>query len=76
MNVRHVAVLTICKREFEMRNIPLRTVRPFVIEDVHLLDAADEENFDPKNQMAVAKFLRSRVRMLYQMTMRDMPDSL
>jgi double-strand break repair protein MRE11 len=58
---RHVALLKVCGREFELEPIPLRTVRPFVIEGLHLLEAAEEDGFDAKNQVEVAKFLRSRV---------------
>lgn len=44
-----------------MTPIPLRTVRPFVIEQVVLTEAAEEEGFDVSDQMAVNKFLKSRV---------------
>jgi double-strand break repair protein MRE11 len=56
-----VALVKICGKEFDMEPISLRTVRPFVIEGLNLLDAAEEEGFDPKSQVEVAKFLRSRV---------------
>ena len=47
--------------EFELTPIPLRTVRPFVMDDVLLTDVAEEEGFDVTNQMEIAKYLRLRV---------------
>lgn len=44
-----------------MEPIPLRTVRPFVIDDVVLAEAAEEENFDVTDQIAVGKYLRTKV---------------
>ncbi|KAG6333585.1 hypothetical protein ID866_5501 [Astraeus odoratus] len=61
---KHVALLQIQEKEFELRPIPLRTVRPFVLEDVVLSEAAEEEGFDLNDQIAVSKFLKSRVNAL------------
>jgi hypothetical protein len=61
IKVRHVALLRIQGKEFEMTPIPLRTVRPFVLEEVVLLEAAEEEGFEAGDQMEVSKFLKSRV---------------
>jgi double-strand break repair protein MRE11 len=36
-------------------------VRPFVLEEVVLSEAAEEEGFDLTDQMEVTKFLRTRV---------------
>jgi double-strand break repair protein MRE11 len=58
---RHVALLQIQGKEFELEPIPLRTVRPFVLEEVILSEASDEEGFDLNDQIAVSKFLKSRV---------------
>jgi len=44
-----------------MKPIPLRTVRPFVVEDIVVSEAAEEEGFDLNDQIAVSKFLKSRV---------------
>lgn len=50
-----------------MEPIPLRTVRPFVIDDVVLIEAAEEENFDVTDQIAVSKYLKGKVRSLYSL---------
>jgi double-strand break repair protein MRE11 len=62
---RHVALLQVQGKEFQLDPIPLRTVRPFVLEEVVLLEAAEDEGFDAKDQMEVSKFLKSRVRTCY-----------
>lgn len=62
--VRHVALLEIQGKDYQMTPIPLRTVRPFVIEQVVLTEAAEEEGFDVSDQIAVTKFLKSRVSQL------------
>jgi double-strand break repair protein MRE11 len=41
--------------------IPLRTVRPFVLEDICLADVHEEEGLDIKDQMEITKFLKLRV---------------
>ncbi|KAI6112394.1 Metallo-dependent phosphatase-like protein [Pisolithus croceorrhizus] len=61
---KHVALLQIQGKEFELKPIPLRTVRPFVLEDVVLSEAAEEEGFELNDQIAVSKFLKSRVNAL------------
>ncbi|KAI6145221.1 Metallo-dependent phosphatase-like protein [Pisolithus tinctorius] len=61
---KHVALLQIQDKEFEMKPIPLRTVRPFVLEEVVLSEAAEEEDFELNDQIAVSKFLKSRVNAL------------
>lgn len=58
---RHVALLQIHHKEFELKPLPLRTVRPFMLGDVVLAEAAEEEGFDVSDQIAVGKFLRARV---------------
>lgn len=44
-----------------MEPIPLRTVRPFIIDEVFLVEAAEEEGFDVTDQIEVGKFLRGKV---------------
>ncbi|KAF8839702.1 DNA repair exonuclease [Paxillus ammoniavirescens] len=61
---KHVALLQIQGKEFELEPIPLRTVRPFVLEEVIISEAADEEGFDLNDQIVVSKFLKSRVNAL------------
>ncbi|KAG1752076.1 Metallo-dependent phosphatase-like protein [Suillus lakei] len=61
---KHVALLQIHNKEFELQPLPLRTVRPFMLGDVFLAEAAEEEGFDVSDQIAVGKFLRARVNAL------------
>ncbi|CAK5263680.1 unnamed protein product [Mycena citricolor] len=63
---KHVALLQIQGKEFEMTPIPLRTVRPFQIESIVLTDVADEENLDLKDTMAISKYLKGRVNALIE----------
>ncbi|KAE9389293.1 DNA repair exonuclease [Gymnopus androsaceus JB14] len=58
---KHVALLTIHGKEFQLKPLQLRTVRPFVIEEVVLSEVAEEEGFDLSNQMEITKFLKSKV---------------
>lgn len=58
-----------------MKPIPLRTVRPFVLEDVVLSEAAEEEGFDLNDQIAVSKFLKSRVCSYVSMLQRIAEDT-
>jgi double-strand break repair protein MRE11 len=44
-----------------MTPIPLRTVRPFVMEEVILSEVAEEENILLTDKMAIQMFLRRRV---------------
>lgn len=62
---RHVALVEIQGKEFQLKPIPLRTVRPFVLEDLILSEASEEEGFDINDQIAVSKFLKSRVSSVY-----------
>jgi double-strand break repair protein MRE11 len=41
--------------------IPLRTVRPFVLEDISLAEVHEEEGLDLQDQMEITKFLKARV---------------
>ncbi|KAG8934833.1 meiotic recombination [Tulasnella sp. 418] len=63
---KKVALLEIAGREFQMTPILLRTVRPFVIEEVVLSEAAEEESFSLTEKTEIIKFLRSRVEALIQ----------
>ncbi|KAI0634000.1 Metallo-dependent phosphatase-like protein [Trametes polyzona] len=58
---KHVALLKIQGKRFELLPIPLRSVRPFVIDDVVLSEAAEEEGFDLNEKMEVSKFLKAKV---------------
>lgn len=63
---RHVALLEIQGKEFQLTPISLRTVRPFVIEDIHLVSASEEEDFNISDNIEIAKFLKSRVNALIE----------
>lgn len=43
-----------------MTPIKLRTVRPFVIEELSLTEAAEEQGLDISDQMEISKFLRAK----------------
>ncbi|KAG2007050.1 double-strand break repair protein MRE11 [Coprinopsis cinerea AmutBmut pab1-1] len=58
---KHVALLEIKGKEFQLTPIPLRTVRPFVISEVVLEDAAEEEGLDVNDQMEITKYLKQKV---------------
>ena len=48
-------------KEYSLKPLPLRTARPFVLEEVVLSEIAEEEGFELEDQMEIAKYLRSRV---------------
>jgi double-strand break repair protein MRE11 len=58
---RHVALLQIQGKDFQLTPIALRTVRPFVIEDVVLSEVAEEEGLDLGDQIEITKYLKARV---------------
>lgn len=60
-SLRHVALLQIQGKEFKMTPLPLRTVRPFVIEDLSLAEAGEEHGIDLNDPMEITKFLKSKV---------------
>ncbi|CAE6346173.1 unnamed protein product [Rhizoctonia solani] len=61
---KHVALLEIQHNTFQLTPVPLRTVRPFVLDDVNLSEAAETDGIDITNQVSVMKFLRERVNAL------------
>ncbi|EJD05327.1 DNA repair exonuclease [Fomitiporia mediterranea MF3/22] len=63
---KHVALLKILGTEFKLEPLPLRTVRPFVIDEVCLVEAAEEEGFDVTDQIEVSKFLKRKVNELIE----------
>lgn len=58
---RHAALLEIQNKEFRLTPIPLRSVRPFVIEEVILSEVADDSGLDLNDQMEITKYLRGKV---------------
>ncbi|KAK2460808.1 hypothetical protein APHAL10511_007278 [Amanita phalloides] len=58
---KHVALLEIQGKEFQLTPIPLRTIRPFVISDVVLGEAAETEGLNITDTMEITKYLKSKV---------------
>lgn len=58
---RHVGLIHVHGKEYSLKPLPLRTVRPFVLEEIVLSEAAEEEGFELEDQMEITKYLRSRV---------------
>lgn len=58
---RHVALLKIRGQNSTLVPISLRTVRPFVVDEVQLTSAAEDEGFDANDQVAVSAFLKAKV---------------
>ncbi|KDQ54119.1 hypothetical protein JAAARDRAFT_196877 [Jaapia argillacea MUCL 33604] len=69
---QHVALLQIQGKEFQLTPIPLRSVRPFVLDEVVLSEMAEEEGFDLTDQMEIANFLKARVNALIDQAKRPM----
>jgi double-strand break repair protein MRE11 len=67
--LRHVALLEIQNKDFRMTPIPLRTVRPFVIEEIVLSEVAEETGLDLNDQMEITKYLKGKVSSPPQPTM-------
>ncbi|OBZ66455.1 Double-strand break repair protein MRE11 [Grifola frondosa] len=63
---KHVALLKIQGKEFELTPIPLRTVRPFVLDDVVLSEAAEDEGLDLNDRMEISKYLKAKVNELIE----------
>lgn len=58
---KHVGLLKIQGRAFNIEKIRLRTVRPFVMEDVCLADVEEIENVALDNKVKINKYLKARV---------------
>lgn len=71
MVTRHVALLQIQGKEFQLTPLPLRTVRPFVIDQVVLNEVADELGLDLNDQMAITKFLKGKVSLFSALLIRS-----
>ena len=61
---KHVALLQIQGKDFELTPLPLKTVRPFVIDEVVLQDAAEDEGLNLNDQMEITKYLKGKVNAL------------
>lgn len=60
ISCRHVALLQIQGKEFELTPLPLRTVRPFVMESIVLSEIAEEEGLNLSDQMEITKYLKNK----------------
>lgn len=56
-----MALIQVQGTDFVLEPIPLRTVRPFIAEDLELRDVAEEENIDLNDQIEVMKLIRRKV---------------
>ncbi|KIK68306.1 hypothetical protein GYMLUDRAFT_237379 [Collybiopsis luxurians FD-317 M1] len=63
---KNVGLLSICDKEYMLELLPLRTVRPFVTEEVVLSEVAEEEGFDLSDQIQISKFLKGKVNALIE----------
>ena len=50
-----MAILEICGKNYKMRPITLRTVRPFVMDEMILSDVADAGLVDLSDRMSITK---------------------
>ncbi|KAF9045420.1 Metallo-dependent phosphatase-like protein [Panaeolus papilionaceus] len=61
---KHIALVQIQGKKFHMTPLPLRTVRPFVIESICLQDEADSSDLDITSQIAITQFLKRKANAL------------
>ncbi|PCH37554.1 DNA repair exonuclease [Wolfiporia cocos MD-104 SS10] len=62
---KHVALLKIQGKEFELTPLPLRTVRPFVLDEMHLMEEAElNESLNLEDRHSITKYLKNRVEAL------------
>lgn len=58
---RMVAIIHVENTDYYLEEIPLQTVRPFIMDDMVLKDEAEDANVDLNDKGAVQKLLRDRV---------------
>ncbi|KAK4701630.1 double-strand break repair protein MRE11, partial [Phenoliferia sp. Uapishka_3] len=58
---KHVSLLKIQGKEFEMTPIRLRSVRPFVWEEISLIEASEGDDIDLSTKVKVNQFLKKKV---------------
>lgn len=63
--LRHIALLRIQHTQYELQPIPLKSVRPFIVDDLDLATEAEEEGVDLTDALAVMKFIRNKVPSLF-----------
>ncbi|KAK4052670.1 meiotic recombination [Microbotryomycetes sp. JL201] len=69
---KHVSLIKIQGKEFEFEPIRLRTVRPFIFEEISLSDiVARDDSIDLSSKVKVTKYLKMRVTQLIDRANRD-----
>ncbi|KAF6751140.1 DNA repair and meiosis protein Mre11 [Ephemerocybe angulata] len=63
---KHVALLQIQGKDFQLTPLPLKTVRPFVLDQLVLADAAEEEGVNLNDQLEITKYLKGKVNELIE----------
>lgn len=63
---KHVALMEIHGKEYRLTPIPLRTVRPFVMDNLPLEDVAAQEGVDINDRAATTKIMKSAVEALIE----------
>lgn len=63
---KHVGLLKIQGKQFHLEKIRLRSVRPFIIDEVNLDEIAEEEDIAFENRVKVNQYLKKRVKELIQ----------
>ena len=58
---KHVGILSIQGSQFQISEIPLKTVRPFELDEVVLLEAAKEGDLDLQDKDSITAYLRKQV---------------
>jgi double-strand break repair protein MRE11 len=64
--LRHIALLRIQHTRYELQPIPLKSVRPFIVDDLDLATEAEEEGVDLTDTIAIMKFIRNKVSAPFQ----------
>ncbi|KAI0037063.1 Metallo-dependent phosphatase-like protein, partial [Vararia minispora EC-137] len=63
---KYVGLLKVEGKRYTLQHLPLRTVRPFVMDDIVLTEVAEEEGFDVTDQVDIGKYLKLRVNELIE----------
>lgn len=63
---KQVAIIHVKERDFHLEQIPLKTVRPFVMEDIDLDQAVEEARLQIDDKQGVTKLLKSKVKELVE----------
>jgi len=75
-NKKHVALLEISQSKYRVVPIPLKTVRPYIFNQIVLKDTAEESGLDPKDsklEEAVTQYLEMKVEEMIQQAKDEYP---